>query len=236
MSRQEKTLWWHVAKRKTAKACLERYSRSVAGKRVLDIGCGTGAMMEDLVALGADVCGIDSSPQAVSFCKKRDLKNVQLGNLERQLPLPDNFFSAVTCLDVLEHIASDEKLLAEIYRVLKPAGLLVISVPAYQVFWTYWDEMLGHKRRYLLRGLTKKLIKAGFIVEKGTYLFSFLLPGLGLRLLKHWFGVRTSDFTSSVHLVLNRPLLFLCDLERLVAERWGLPFGVSIFAVARKKI
>ena len=236
MFHQEKTLWWHVAKRKAAKTFLKQYGGPIAGKKILDIGCGTGAMMEDLTVLEADVYGLDGSSEAVGFCQRRNLKNIRLGNLERSLPFFNNFFSAITCLDVLEHITSDEKLLAEIYRILKPGGFLVISVPAYQIFWTYWDEMLGHKRRYLLRSLVKKLDKAGFFVEKSTYLFSFLFPGFGLRLLKHWFGLRTSDFTSNLHLVLNRPLLFLCDLERFIAEKWGLPFGVSVFAVSRKKI
>lgn len=235
MYSQEKTLWWHVAKRKTVKTFLEQYGGPIAGKKILDIGCGTGAMIEDLTVLGADVYGIDRSPEAVDYCNKRNLKNIRLENLEDRLPFSGNSFFAVTCLDVLEHITSDEKLLADIYRILKPGGLLIISVPSYQIFWTYWDEMLGHKRRYFLKELTKKLTKAGFISEKATYLFSFLFPGFGLRLLKHWFGIRTSDFSSRIHSVLNRPLLFFCDLERFVAEEWGLPFGVSIFVVAKKQ-
>ncbi len=157
MFHQEKTLWWHVAKRKAAKTFLKQYGGPIAGKKILDIGCGTGAMMEDLTVLEADVYGLDGSSEAVGFCQRRNLKNIRLGNLERSLPFFNNFFSAITCLDVLEHITSDEKLLAEIYRILKPGGFLVISVPAYQIFWTYWDEMLGHKRRYLLRSLVKKL-------------------------------------------------------------------------------
>lgn len=235
MYSQEKTLWWHVAKRKTVKTFLEQYGGPIAGKKILDIGCGTGAMIEDLTALGADVYGVDGSSEAVSYCNRRNLKNIRRGNLENRLPFLNNSFFAVTCLDVLEHVTSDEKLLADIYRILKPRGLLIISVPSYQIFWTYWDEMLGHKRRYFLRELTKKLTKAGFIIEKATYLFSFLFPGFGLRLLKHRFGLRTSDFSSSIHRVLNRPLLFLCDLERFIAEKWGLPFGVSIFVVAKKQ-
>ena len=163
MFEQEKTYWWHRAKRYTVQNILAAASHS-RQLMLLDIGCGTGQLMEELKKFGT-VYGVDISRDALSFCKKRGLTNLSQATLGKtKLPFKDKTFDAVFCLDVLEHIDEWEKSLLELKRVLKPQGFLIVTVPAYQFFFSYWDKMLGHKRRYTKQLLIQQTAQAGFFL------------------------------------------------------------------------
>ena len=64
------------------------------------------------------------------------------------IPVPDEFFDFVSALDVIEHIKDDKRAAAEIARILSPRGILVISVPHRQKYYTHQDRIIGHYRRY----------------------------------------------------------------------------------------
>ncbi len=93
---------------------------------VLDVGCGGGYTCEFLVRRGVNACGIDQSAACIAVATKHSQAlnyciDYQQGYSEH-LPYPDNFFDVVICVDVLEHVASLEKTIAQIGRVLKPGG------------------------------------------------------------------------------------------------------------------
>jgi len=94
-----------------------------------------------------------------------------------KIPFRDGRFDAVSCIDVLEHVPQDEKVLREISRVLQPGGKFVFSVPLNQGLYGKSDEYLGHMRRYDVKELQRSLKKNGFeIVEEqkwGTLLFPY---------------------------------------------------------------
>ena len=92
-----------------------------------------GHLLKELETLG--ICyGIDISHKAVDFCRKRGIDNVQVADITN-IPYPDNTFDAVIALDVIEHIKNDEEALREIYRVLRPQGMAIITVPAFMFLW-----------------------------------------------------------------------------------------------------
>ena len=82
------------------------------------------------------------------------------------LPFPDANFDLVCAFDIVEHTEDDHKAFAELARVLKPGGTMIFSVPMFQASWTYFDEAVGHYRRYEPDALQAILRDNGFILEK----------------------------------------------------------------------
>lgn len=111
-------------------------ARIVAGKEVLDVACGVGYGLEIYAAAGAKaVTGADVDVEAVATARERYGKNAEVveGDL-RELPFADERFDVVTCFETIEHIEGAERAFAELRRVLRPAGVLVVSSPNPEVY------------------------------------------------------------------------------------------------------
>lgn len=94
----------------------------------LDIGCGSGEMMEVLNNFGSRTFGIDFSKEAIEICKKKKL-NANQADLDTGIKFDDDQFDLVWAGDVLEHVFDPMYLLKEIRRVLKKDGYLFFSIP-----------------------------------------------------------------------------------------------------------
>ncbi|PIP23314.1 MAG: hypothetical protein COX90_02035 [Candidatus Nealsonbacteria bacterium CG_4_10_14_0_2_um_filter_38_17] len=104
-------------------------------KKALDLGCGSGRHIVYLAKHGFEVYGIDIAPKGIgitkSWLKKEKLKaRLKIGNIYKKLPYPNNFFDALISIQVLNHnrIGNIRKLIKEIERILKPEGLIFITV------------------------------------------------------------------------------------------------------------
>lgn len=238
MYRLEETHWWHVAKRRLVLRFLQPFLPLTRRNTLfLDIGCGTGMMLSDLSSHGR-VVGIDSSLHALYYCRKRGFRRVLAADLGSPLPLRSGVAHVVTMLDVLEHLETDEFALHEVYRVLRPGGRFILTVPSYPWLWTYWDEILGHRRRYRRSRLVRKLKTAGFQIQRSSYFYSYLLPlAVIFRATKTFLGsdVQTRSDFISLPTPLNRFLLFLSRLETEVVSKIDLPTGLSILCLCRKR-
>jgi SAM-dependent methyltransferase len=232
--------WWFVGRRQVLLAILDRYlkpgnTQRVPG-RILDVGCGTGTMLGYLSRYG-QAQGIDADEEAVRFCRERGVSNVQQVTASI-LPFEDSTFDLVTMLDVLEHIDDDAGTLRELHRVLRPGGMLLISVPAYRFLWGPQDEISNHKRRYVAGLLRERLVEAGFRVRRLSYFNTFLFPVIAaIRLLRPYRPGSPnlkSDFTMTRSGPANALLGRIFALEAPIVEHVNLPFGVSILALARK--
>lgn len=148
--------------------------KSIAGKRVLDIGCGDGWIEKMLLEKGAKrVDGIDISSEVIKKAKKRRLKKVtyQVGDAI-SIPFNKNTFDAVVAFEVLEHIPphGEAKMFSEVFRVLKPGGDFFLSTPH-----KYWFAMLadpawwliGH-RHYSLDNI-RSYLNSSKLREKSLY-------------------------------------------------------------------
>lgn len=229
----EEKHWWHISKRRIVQIMMKAYNK-VSKPKILDVGCGAGKNMEQLQKFG-QVWGLDNSGEAIKFCKKRGLKNLQLSNAE-QTRLKPNFFNIITLLDVLEH-TDDKKCLKEMMRILNKGGILIITVPAFSWLWSDWDKVLHHNRRYNLKELTNILERNGFKIIKITYLYSFLvLPSLIIRRIKqNLFKEKPypSDFLLS-NQVVNKVMGLLASFEFKLAQKVKIPIGTSLLAVCKK--
>ncbi len=225
--------WWHIAKRTIVYQLIEKYAEK-KNPRILDIGCGTGKNIEKFKNLGT-VYGLDSSTEALKFCKRRGLKNLILGSAEK-IPLKEKSFDMITLLDVLEH-TDDNKTLKESYRILRKDGFMIITVPAFKWLWSKWDMILHHRRRYTSDSLIAILERNNFQVRKISYMYSFLvLPALIIRMIKS-ISIKqpySSDFKLSSSL-LNFIMNKITKFESFFVKYFGIPIGTSIIAVAQKK-
>jgi len=98
--------------------------------KFLDIGCGDGKLAENFAhrAGFSQIYGIDNDKECIRQAEKRGI-NAKYIDATEKLPFEDNFFDAVLCSQVVEHLDNVDILLEEIQRVLKPGGKLMISVP-----------------------------------------------------------------------------------------------------------
>ncbi len=139
---------------------------------------------------------------------------------------------------VLEHIEEDGAALRELRRVLRPGGLLLLTVPAVQLLWGDQDEISHHFRRYTDASLRRPLQAAGFVVERSSYFNTLLFaPIAAVRLLRRAIrppsAERTDFDLGSVRL--NGVLSRLLSSEAAAVSRTRLPFGVSLLALARPR-
>jgi SAM-dependent methyltransferase len=149
------------------------------------------------------------------------------------LPLAAQSVDVVCLLDVLEHLADPVAALREVGRVLRPAGRLVINVPAHEWLWSESDEFLGHVRRYTRPALRAELTAAGFEPRILTHVFSWLVPPVWVkrRAMKGAGPELGLDQTSPL---IDRVAMTLTLVERQLVGRVTIPFGTSILCVAQK--
>lgn len=134
-------------------------SRVARGSKILDVGCGTGHLAGELMRRGYQAWGVDLSEGMVRFAQEHyGADRFQVGDIER-IPFPDNTFDGIVCLGVVEYLSRDEEALREMWRVLKPGGVAVITTPnALCPFW-YFDRGLL-KARILARPLLRMVRKS----------------------------------------------------------------------------
>jgi SAM-dependent methyltransferase len=261
MYRLEDHLWWYTGMRRITAAALGstpggaltgrpgpsggRAERR-ADRRILDAGCGTGGNLAWLSRFGR-VWGIDLSPLATAYCRRRGQDAVARGSVTR-LPFPDASFDLVTSFDVIYHlgVANDVAALAEMRRVLRPGGTLFVRVPALEGLRSVHDAAVHTRQRYTTGELRAKVARAGLEVERASYANAFLLPlAAGARLARRrrahgkdaegggTDGGEASD-VRPVPAPLNALFGAVLGLEAAWLARADLPIGLSAFVVARK--
>ena len=227
----EDEYWWFVGRRNLALRLLGTPS----SKAVLDLGCGTGAVLSELRRSLSPV-GVDMSQQALAYCRQRGADQVLLARGEH-LPLCSSSFSATVALDIFEHIDEDVLALKECFRVLEPGGVLILSVPALRGLWGPHDEALMHFRRYTAREVRKKLENAGFEIHRLSYSVFFLFPIVAI--IRFFEKRRKGPAKASLPALpgwANRSLIWLQNCEAAIIQRCPLPWGSSVIAVARKPV
>ncbi len=233
--RLELTHWWFRSKRALVRSLLRRYGW--ARGRGLDLGCGTGAMLQALAGDGTWV-GADAEPLALAFCRKRGLARLVEASATA-LPFSSASVDACLCLDLLYHraVASDAQALAECHRVLRPGGLLVITDSALPWLRSAHDDAVHGQRRYTRGQMRERVRAAGFTPLLASYAYCLVFPAvLAFRVARRLAGPRLGAGSDvfAVPGMLTRGLLAVQALERLLLRFTPLPIGSSVVCVARK--
>jgi SAM-dependent methyltransferase len=156
--------------------------------RLLDVGCGDGFFLEQLITMGFDCVGLEPSTQAAKLCQARVGPlggRVHCQGIKDYHPIPP--FDMVVCGEVLEHVEDDVDMLAHIHRLLRPGGALVLTVPLDMRLWNEADVRAGHKRRYTKEEILLKLRDTEYQVEK------YIIWGYPLTRLLHFRIRRQQD-------------------------------------------
>jgi SAM-dependent methyltransferase len=234
--------WWFVGMRKLVAALLDGAIASES-RRFLDAGCGTGLMMAWLRRYGKDAAmfGLDYDPHAVRYTSGRGEKCVAQGSIAT-MPFPAGSFDVVTSFDVLDSFRVADAMVpfAELARVVRPGGILLVRVPAFQFLYSQHDRAVYTEHRYTARELRVRLEEQGLRVERVTYANSILFP---IVFVWRWLTrSNRADPQSDVRPLpkalrwLNPLLAGLFGLEAawLKILPWRLPVGVSVMALAQK--
>jgi SAM-dependent methyltransferase len=235
----EERHWWFQGRRRILLSVLEGAlpAGATAGRRrILDVGCGSGMMLGELTRYG-DAFGVDSSEEALAACRSRGLEQVQRAQ-SPPLPFEPESFDVITAFDVLEHLDDDTAMLGDLHRLLKPSGLLLVTVPAYKFLWGPHDEINEHRRRYTAAQLRRGLTGSGFRPTRTTYFNTLLFaPIAAVRLgrrLRRSKAKASSDLAMTPHGLVDVFLARVFALEAVLLRRLDLPFGVSVLATATR--
>jgi ubiquinone/menaquinone biosynthesis C-methylase UbiE len=229
--------WWYQALRQHVAATIDSASPHFS---LLDAGCGTGGMLNVVRQKfpAADLAGVDQSTHALELTAARKTGAKLTSASVHELPFPGNSFDFVLSLDVLSSVGLDDSLaVREAHRVLRPAGRLILNVAALEFLKGAHDRAVDANRRYARRQLQALLEGAHFRVERLSYWNATFTPPIALVRWLSRARSRTdkprSDFRALPE-ILNSLFKRVAALELSASRHISLPFGTSLFAVARK--
>ena len=233
-----------VASRSYAMSEVERCI-STTPSVVLEVGVSSGYLLGDLVTRlpGHVVIGSDYTRGTLDGVARRIAKVPLIQFDLTRCPLEGEFVDVAVLLNVLEHIEDHETAVAQLFRILRPGGAIVVEVPAASSLFDVYDRALMHHRRYDMGDLLALLRGAGFHVERRSHLGFFLYPAfyLSKRLnqLRYPAAAPANEQEIASKLIAatrkSGPLpRLVMDLERKLRPYVYFPCGVRCLVTGRK--
>jgi SAM-dependent methyltransferase len=220
-------------------------------RRVLEIGCGTGFVLQALRAScpSASIVGSELHSAGLAIARGRHDGMVELIQADARRLYVRDALDVVCALDVLEHIEEDEQVLKEIEAALRHGGFLIAAVPQHPWLWSESDDLSHHVRRYRMGEIERKAKVAGFDLRLADSFVSLLLPAMVIRRVvgRMWSGwARRANPAEAptdplarefgVSPNLNRAMRAVLRMEhRLRRAGLRLPIGGSRVIVAQKR-
>jgi SAM-dependent methyltransferase len=229
--------WWHARARLTLALLQQLGVRSPA--RVLDAGCGWGTTLEALEHGGYRAAGMDISRRSLERLD-RPGRELYVADLSRDLTAHADRFEAVLALDVIEHIDDDRAAVTRLGQLARPGGVVIVSVPALPQLFSEFDEVQGHRRRYLPETLRASFAGSDLTVERLFWWGQWLVPMLR-RQRRRYRRIAGESPVQTYRRYLALPpwpaalaLSLGFALERGKALTGKLQTGTSLFAIGRR--
>lgn len=231
------------------------------GERILDLGSGTGLFTQALLRRNASPVCVDICRENLLYIRSQEPDLWLINGDAERLPVAKETFDKALCAESLEHMKHDATVIAEVARVLKPHGVLVVTVPCsdyrfptlvnilrVKTVHDYDGPEKHYRKGYDLNGLSELLRQAGFTVSQHAYFghfFSQLI--LDIITLGHiavrkifmkqetwnWADIQKLDDSKTFRLYrfVFPMLLFFCKLDRLFFRATSRGSGLAIRAI-----
>ena len=207
---------WHHQKFNLIKDKIKRNSYH------LDFGCSSGTFIGSLNPTIKSI-GVDIAKDQIKYAKQNyNSKNKSFKNCKLPLPFKNDYFDVITIIEIVEHCDNKEnkRILNELYRVLKPGGILILTTPNYSSLWPILEKIVSivgpidYRDQHINRFNKKKLYK--FISQK---------PFKSIKINSF---IYFAPFFSNLSWKLSN---FVENIEKLFLK---LPCGFLLFGVFKK--
>jgi SAM-dependent methyltransferase len=240
MATCEKDLWWYKCLHDNTLQAIQRH-RVSPDKMILDAGCGTGGLLKKLISKGyKNLHGFDLSEDALQFASASTGLDLKLYDIQQAAAYYEpNTFDVIVSHDIVCLLPEGKDVIAidQLFRILKPGGLLIINLPALNAFRGTHDLAVGITKRYN-RSKVQNLVAPHGKIESIIY-WPFILS-LPVYLTRLWqrttmTSKKDQSFVSDVKMpakVLNQLFYKISHLESAVFK--NKPWGSSLFTVIKK--
>jgi SAM-dependent methyltransferase len=231
---EEKSFWFR-GRSDLIEWALARYFPDA--RNLLEIGCGTGYVLDRLRRAfpGLALSGSELFAEGLACARERLGDTATLRQADATALGLDGSFDVVGAFDVIEHIADDRRVLANLYAAVRPGGGLLLTVPQHAWLWSATDVAAHHQRRYARADLRARLQEAGFEVLRMTSFVTLLLPAMMLARKRRRDGMAEVEAELDLPASLNAIGRATLGIEAfLIRHGIDLPAGGSLLAVARK--
>jgi len=241
MASLEEAHWWYRGLHHLVTGLVAAEHAPKGSLDILDAGCGTGRLCRLMAPFGT-VTGCDVSDLALQLCRESGTDNVFKVDLN-SADLGRERYDVITCMDVLYHraIEREDVVLSSFHRALRPGGVVLLNLVAFESLKSSHDIAVHTRRRYRRHEVVHLLQEAGFTVRFCSYRLFLLFPLIVVyRSLRSFLGCKgnqdhvVSDLRLPPRLT-NRLLESALRLENRFIDRLPFPFGLSVFAVAEKQ-
>jgi len=237
--RAEATHFWFRGFRKFIAPVIADVAKGRAGLRLVDCGCGTGHNLHLLRPHGAAI-GFDLSAAGLVRARGRGGALVR-GDVTR-IPLASSAFDVATSFDVLQCVEADVDAVREMARIIRPGGVVVVTLAALDALRGDHAEVWQEVRRYTPASARRLVEAAGLTPERVSFMFASLFPlmmsvRLVQRLTRRFGRTVRADTDIAVPIgPVNLLLTALVSAEAAITRHVPMPIGSSLLVVARKTL
>jgi ubiquinone/menaquinone biosynthesis C-methylase UbiE len=239
IAQAEQDFWWYRGMREILYRVLDPLARVRRFERVAEAGCGTGYLSQVLAKrYGWTIYPLDIGDAGLAFARQRGVRRLVQGDAAA-LPFRSEAFELLLSIDVIAHLerGREDAALAESFRALAPGGVLILRTSALDFLRSRHSAFAGEEQRFTKRRLTETIERAGFRIERITFVNSLLLP-VALLKFRVWEPLTRQAVASGIRptapwldRMLFRPLRVEADW---IARGRNLPAGQSLLVVASK--
>jgi 2-polyprenyl-3-methyl-5-hydroxy-6-metoxy-1,4-benzoquinol methylase len=223
--------WWWRAREKLILKTLRSHQPAEGWKTILDVGCGDGLFFDQLMAFG-EVEGVEPTAALLS-ANGPHRSRIHVCPFDENF-LPGKEFQLILLLDVLEHLANPVAALRRALALLRPGGMVFVTVPAFRALWTNHDVVNGHVTRYTSRSFREVARQAGLSIQGNRYFFQWLFP------LKLTVQIKEKVLSSPPRPAsvppawINKPAYWISRAEQVTWGALPWPFGSSLMVWGSK--